>query len=91
MRKPETDQDQSTRQAGGKQQGAEDRAAAVRRHLSLATRLLEGLEEDLAVRIRLMEQHQADAERYEQLASLNAEHAKAIENLVEFLARAGTA
>ncbi|WP_433264786.1 hypothetical protein ACQPZF_36080 [Actinosynnema sp. CS-041913] len=58
------------------------RANEVRAHLSAATRVLKELEGELGLRIRVLEQHQRDAERYEQLASLNAEQAKAIENLV---------
>ena len=40
------------------------------------------MEDDLAVRMQVLEQNQANAERYERLASLNAEQAKAIEDLV---------
>ena len=76
----------TSRTAARKPVGAEvsvaQRADEVRDHLTVATRLLNELEDELATRIRVLEQHQRDSERYEQLASLNAEQAKAIENLV---------
>jgi phage gpG-like protein len=40
------------------------------------------LEHELDTRIRILEQLQADAKRYEHLASLNAEQAEAIERTV---------
>ncbi|QFZ20486.1 hypothetical protein [Saccharothrix syringae] len=67
---------------GAEERGISDRADQARDHLSAAAQLLDELGDELAARIRLLEQHQADAERYKQLASLNAEQAKAIEGLV---------
>lgn len=59
-----------------------DRITEVKENLTRTSLLLSALEDDLATRTRLLEKAQADAERYEKLASLNAEQAKAVEDLV---------
>jgi uncharacterized membrane protein YfbV (UPF0208 family) len=58
------------------------RIADVREHLLQTGRLLRELEDDLATRTEILTQRQADADRYEKLASMNAEQAKAIEDLI---------
>lgn len=62
---------------------AKDRITEVRRHLDATRRVLQELEDDLNDRTKLLERVQADAERYEQLATLNREQARAIENMVD--------
>ncbi len=59
-----------------------DRITEVKDHLTRTSTLLRALEDDLATRTKLLEQAEADADRYEKLASLNAEQAKAVEDLV---------
>jgi hypothetical protein len=59
-----------------------DRIAETRNHMNTTGRILCELEDELSTRIKNLEQLQTDAERYERLASLNAEHAKAIEDMV---------
>jgi hypothetical protein len=58
------------------------RIADVRRHMTHARELMVELEDELATRSKALEQLQADAKRYERLATLNSKQAKAIEDLV---------
>ncbi|MGY6658677.1 hypothetical protein ACXIZN_41615 [Amycolatopsis sp. TRM77291] len=59
-----------------------DRVKAVKSHLESSGNLLRELEDDLATRTAILEQRQAEADRYEKLASLNEAQAKAVEDLV---------
>ncbi|WP_370964764.1 hypothetical protein [Amycolatopsis sp. cg9] len=59
-----------------------DKIDEVKSHLTRTRDLLSELEDDLTTRTALLEKTQEDAERYEHLASLNAEQAKAIDDLV---------
>lgn len=59
-----------------------ERIDRVRRHLADTGLLLSELQDDLATRTRVLEQLQADSERYERLASLNKEQAEAIQDLI---------
>jgi len=59
-----------------------DRILMVKEQLQSVGSLLRELEDDLATRTKLLEQRQADADRYEKLASLNKDQAKAVEDLV---------
>lgn len=59
-----------------------DRISEVKAHLTRTSTLLRALEDDLTTRTELLEQAEADADRYEKLASLNADQAKAVEDLV---------
>lgn len=59
-----------------------DRIVEARMHMDATGQLLRELEDELSTRTKILEQLQADAERYEQLASLNAEQAKAINDMV---------
>ena len=58
-----------------------DRIAEARQHIDATGKLLRELEDELNARIKILEQLQDKSERYEQLASLNSEQAKAIEDL----------
>jgi len=58
------------------------RIADIRENLGATGRLLRELENELNTRNKILEQLQSDTERYEQLASLNAEQAKAIEDMI---------
>jgi hypothetical protein len=60
----------------------QDRIKEVVRHLESTGRLLRDLEDDLATRTKVLQQLQQDAERYEKLIGLNAEQAKAIDDMV---------
>ncbi len=59
-----------------------DRIAEARRYIDATGKLLGELEDELNTRIKVLEQLQATSERYEQLASLNREQAKTIEDMV---------
>ncbi|MDQ3764235.1 MAG: hypothetical protein M3460_22440 [Actinomycetota bacterium] len=61
-----------------------DRIAEARQHMDATGKLLRELEDELNTRIKVLEQLQAYSERYEQLASLNREQAKAIEDMVGY-------
>jgi hypothetical protein len=58
------------------------RIADIRETLGTTGRLLRELENELDTRTKILEQLQCDTERYEQLASLNAEQAKTIEDMI---------
>jgi hypothetical protein len=66
----------------GRAQTHQDRIREVKEHLTRTGELLSALNDDLATRTALLEKAEADADRYEKLASLNAEQAKAVEDLV---------
>jgi hypothetical protein len=71
-----------SRRAAVRQVTYRDRITEVKDHLARTSTLLCALEDDLATRTALLEQVQTKAERYEKLASLNADQAKAVEDLV---------
>ncbi len=50
--------------------------------MTVARELMNELEDELAVRSATLQRLQADAQRYERLATLNAEQAEAVEELV---------
>jgi len=58
------------------------RIADIRENLGATGRLLRELENELNIRTKILEQLQSDTERYEQLASLNVEQAKAIDDMI---------
>ena len=58
------------------------RIADIRENLGATGRLLQELENELNIRTKILEQLQSDTERYEQLASLNVEQAKAIDDMI---------
>jgi hypothetical protein len=63
-------------------QSPQDRIKEVVRHLEATRGLLSALEDDLTTRTKVLQQLKDDAERYEKLTTLNAEQAKAIDDLV---------
>ncbi len=73
---------ENRRAAGRSEVTYRDRIIEVKEHLTRTSTLLRALEDDLATRTTLLEQAEADADRYEQLASLKAEQAKAVEDLI---------
>lgn len=59
-----------------------NRIDRARQNVDATGQLLLELEHDLSTRTKVLEQIQADAERYERLVSVNIEQAKAIENMI---------
>lgn len=59
-----------------------DKITEIKGHLTSTSMLLRALQDDLVTRTAMLEQLEADADRYEKLASLNAEQAEAVEDLV---------
>lgn len=63
-------------------QSPQDRIKEAVRHIEATKGLLSMIEDELATRTRVLQQLKDDAEHYKKLTTLNAEQAKAIDDLV---------